>query len=171
VVCPNNVEVRSEKTHANSVAHERFVILGLSEWSGQYCPKEADEAMRESQSADHADVTQMLLVAAFLLLPDRRSAMKNTILAAVLMIGVAACTQKTESTTSADATATTSTSTTTVSTTVPAVDTAATAEAKRDVKDAGKDVAAGARDAAHATGTAMETAGKEIQKRTKPDRH
>src|SRR6476646_10468301 len=97
--------------------------------------------------------------------------MKTTILAAVLMIGFAACTQKTETTTSADATATTSTSTTTVSATVPAVDTAATAEVKRDVKDAGKDVAAGARDAAHATGTAMETAGKEIQKHTKPDRH
>jgi hypothetical protein len=98
-------------------------------------------------------------------------AMKTTILAAVLMIGVAACTQKSETTTSADNTATTSTSTTTVSTTVPTVDTAATAEAKRDVKDASKDVAAGAQDAAHATGTAMETAGKEIQKRSKPDRH
>lgn len=110
-------------------------------------------------------------VAGFLLAPNRRSVMKITLLAAVLILGVAACTQKSETTTSADATATTSTSTTTVSATVPAVDTAATAEVKRDVKDASKDAAAAARDAAHATGTAMETAGKEIQKRSKPDRH
>jgi hypothetical protein len=42
---------------------------------------------------------------------------------------------------------------------------------KSDAKDAAHDVANGARDAAHATGTAMETAGKEIQKRSKPSRH
>jgi hypothetical protein len=110
-------------------------------------------------------------VAGFLLIVSRSSAMKTTILAAVLMISVAACTEKTETKTRADDTATTSTSTTTVSATVPAVDTAATAEIKRDVKDASKDAAAAARAAAHATGTAMETAGKEIQKRSKPDRH
>jgi hypothetical protein len=45
VVWPNIVTETREKTHANSVAQERFVIFGLSGWTSQYCPKEADEAM------------------------------------------------------------------------------------------------------------------------------
>jgi hypothetical protein len=60
-----------------------------------------------------------------------------------------------------DSTGTVQEKTTTVAAPGPAVDTAATAEAKQDAKDA-------ARDAAHATGTAMETAGKEIQRQTAP---
>ncbi|MEA2239221.1 MAG: hypothetical protein QOC81_3945 [Thermoanaerobaculia bacterium] len=47
------------------------------------------------------------------------------------------------------------------------VDTAATAAAKAEVKEAGHDAADAGRDAAHATGTAMETAGKQIQRKTK----
>jgi hypothetical protein len=72
-----------------------------------------------------------------------------------------ACEKKTETQTVTDSTGTVQSSTTTVSATVPTVDTAATAAAAQNVKE-------GARDAAHATGTAMETAGKEIQKKTEP---
>jgi hypothetical protein len=48
VVWPNTVAATRKKTHTNSAAHERFVILGLSEWTHQYCPKESDEAMPQS---------------------------------------------------------------------------------------------------------------------------
>ena len=109
----------------------------------------------------------------------------TTIIAAVLFLA-AACTQKTE--TSSTVGDNTTVQSTTVS--VPAVDTAATAEMKKDVKagaeaaaqgvkdaahatstavkEGAKTVSQGAKDAAHATGTAMEKAGKEIQKRTEP---
>jgi len=94
--------------------------------------------------------------------------MKRMILAAVLLVTATACTQKTETTTSVDtAGQQTSTSTTTVTATMPAIDTPATAQAKQDVKDAGTAIKNAAPDAAHATGTAMETAGKAIQKKTK----
>ena len=92
----------------------------------------------------------------------------------VLLIGalfVCACNQRTETTTVTDSTGTVQQKTTTVTATVPSIDTTATAEAKRDVKDAAHDAANTARDAAHATGTAMETAGKEIQRRTKVKKH
>jgi hypothetical protein len=104
---------------------------------------------------------------------------KGIILAAAMVLSTAACTQQTERTVSD--TGTSATSTTTVY--VPAVDTAATAQAKADVKDAahdataagkeaGHDAADAGRDAAKATGTAMESAGKSIQKHAKPgDQH
>lgn len=79
---------------------------------------------------------------------------KLIVLAAILVL--AACQQKTER----EVSATETTETTTISTAT--VDTAMAAEAADDVKDAAKD-------AAHETGTAMETAGKEIQERTKTD--
>lgn len=74
---------------------------------------------------------------------------KLTILAAIAILSVA-CVQKTER----EVGNTQTTETTTVTTTAT-VDTAA-------VEDA-------ARDAAHKTGTAMETAGQEIQEQTKTD--
>ena len=94
------------------------------------------------------------------------------LLSALVLLG--ACEQKTETTTNTATSDTTTVSTTTSTTentaTLPAVevDTAATAEMKQDAKDAGNTVAGAARDAAHATGTAMETAGKEIQEHTAP---
>ena len=89
--------------------------------------------------------------------------MRRTIIPAIALVLLAAlgCEKKTETQTVTDSTGTFQSETTTVSATVPTVDTAATAAAAQDVKDA-------TRDAAHATGTAMETAGKEIQKRTEP---
>ena len=75
--------------------------------------------------------------------------MKKIITLAAILILAAACQQTTER----EVSATSTTETTTVTTAT--VDTAA-------VKDAAKD-------AAHKTGTAMETAGQEIQERTKTD--
>ena len=104
----------------------------------------------------------------------------TTILAAVVLMTATACMEKkTESTSTVSGTDTVQSSTTTISTTVPAVDTATTAAMKADAKDAAHDAAQAGRDAAHdvtqagrdaahATGTAMETAGKEIQRRSKP---
>ena len=83
---------------------------------------------------------------------------------------VAACEQRTETTTATDSSGTVQTKTTTVTGTVPAVDTTATAQAKEDAKEATHEGANAARDA-HATGTAMETAGKEIQQRTDTRKH
>jgi len=88
-------------------------------------------------------------------------------LAAMLLLFGAACNQKTETQTTTDAAGNVQqTKTTTVTATVPSVDTTATAEAKQDVKDAANTVANTASDAAHATGTAMEKAGKKIQKKS-----
>jgi hypothetical protein len=47
VVWPNIVAETSEKTHANSVADERFVMVTLGT-DTEYCPKEADEAMAQT---------------------------------------------------------------------------------------------------------------------------
>lgn len=80
--------------------------------------------------------------------------MRNIIAIAALLLTLTACTQETETTATVSDTGTTESSTTTVSATVPEIDTAATAEATRD--------------AAYETGTALETAGKELQK-TKTD--
>lgn len=77
------------------------------------------------------------------------------LLAILTLLATVACTQKTETEVDREG-AVTSTETTTY----PGVDTAATAEAANDVQDA-------TRDAAHATGTAMETAGQEIQEETR----
>jgi membrane-associated HD superfamily phosphohydrolase len=103
---------------------------------------------------------------------------KMTLLPAMLLLLAGACTQKTETQTTVDSSGTVQTKTTTITATVPAIDTTATAEMKQDAKnavsavkqgakDAANNVKQGAKDAAHATGTAMEKAGKEIQKRTK----
>lgn len=89
--------------------------------------------------------------------------MKTTI-AALLLLTAAACTQKTETQTTVDTAGTLQTKTTTVS--MPAIDTATTAAVKQDAKEAVADVKSAARDAAHATGTALETAGKKIQEKT-----
>ena len=93
-------------------------------------------------------------------LPMRKTVVPILTFALLAALG---CEQRTETKTVTDSTGTVQQKSTTVSATVPAVDTAATAAAKQDVKDA-------ARDAAHATGTAMETAGKEIQRRAKPEK-
>jgi hypothetical protein len=69
---------------------------------------------------------------------------------------LAACNQKTETRTTTDSTGTVQTQTTTITATVPAIDTAEIVDAKDAVNDA-----------AHATGTALEKAGKDIQKKTK----
>ena len=84
---------------------------------------------------------------------------QSTLVLLLLVLGTA-CNQKTETRTTADTSGTVQTKTTTVTATVPAIDTTATAEVKREAKEAVKD-------AAHATGTALEKAGKEIQKRSK----
>jgi hypothetical protein len=76
--------------------------------------------------------------------------MKKLIVFAAILILAAACQQTTE--TEVSATETTSTTTITTAT----VDTAAAEEAVRD--------------AAHETGTAMETAGKELQKKAKEEK-
>lgn len=85
---------------------------------------------------------------------------KLVILAAILILATAACQQRTER----EVSATETTETTTYSTAT--VDTAAAAEATEAATDS---AAKAAKDAAHATGTAMETAGKEIQEQTKTD--
>ncbi len=97
--------------------------------------------------------------------------------AALLLIGTVACETKTEKDVTIGDGSTVSS--TTVSTNVPAIDTTATAEMKADMKEAGRDAKAAAieagkdvkeagREAAHATGTALEKAGKKIQKHSKP---
>src|ERR1700694_4508420 len=113
-----------------------------------------------------ADPTLKMAVGAFL---ATAALMRITAtLAAVLMVFGAACTQKTETQTTTDAAGNVQqTKTTTVTATVPSIDTTATAEAKQDVKDAVNTATDAARGAAHATGTAMESAGKKIQKKTK----
>ena len=89
----------------------------------------------------------------------RMTAIHAAALVLALLAGTA-CEKRTETQTVSDTNGTVQEKTTTVSATVPSVDTAATAAAKEKVETA-------ARDAAHATGTAMETAGKEIQRRTR----
>lgn len=86
----------------------------------------------------------------------------------LLVFAASGCQQRTETQTVTGTNGTVEQKTTTVTATVPSVDTAATAEAKRNAEHAGEKVETAARDAAHATGTAMETAGKEIQRRTRP---
>jgi uncharacterized lipoprotein YajG len=77
-------------------------------------------------------------------------------IALVLLLG---CEKKTETQTVTDSTGTHEEKTTTYTATMPSVtvDTAATAEAKEKLKDA-----------AHATGTALENAGKKIEQKTEP---
>lgn len=82
-------------------------------------------------------------------------------LTAALLLVLVACKQESTTTNATVGdTATVQTSTHTETTTVPTVDTAATAEAKQDIKDAAKN-------AEHATGTALEKAGKKLQKDAK----
>ncbi|HEY6137677.1 MAG TPA: hypothetical protein VI670_07935 [Thermoanaerobaculia bacterium] len=85
----------------------------------------------------------------------------------VALLAGTACEKRTETQTVTDTNGTVQQKTTTVSATMPSVDTAATAEAKEKVERGAEKVETAARDAAHATGTAMETAGKEIQRRTR----
>lgn len=95
--------------------------------------------------------------------------MRATLIPAAILLALfamTACEQRTETQTVTGTNGTVEQKTTTVSATVPAVDTAATAEAKRNVERGAEKVETAARDAAHATGTAMETAGKDIQRRT-----
>lgn len=111
---------------------------------------------------------------------------------ALLLVTMAACSQKTETNSTVGETGTVQSSTTTITT--PSIDTAATAAAAANVQDAahntgtaindaahdvanagraaGHEAANAGRNAAHATGTAMETAGKSIQRHAKPgDQH
>ena len=85
--------------------------------------------------------------------------MRRVLITAMTLALLAACEKKTETQTVTDSTGTHEQQTTTYTTTVPAVtvDTAATAEAKDKLKDA-----------AHATGTALESAGKKIEEKTAP---
>ena len=89
----------------------------------------------------------------------------------LMVLAASGCQQRTETQTVTGANGTVEQKTTTVTATVPSIDTAATAEAKRKAGQAGEKVETAARDAAHATGTAMETAGKEIERRTRPPKH
>jgi len=94
--------------------------------------------------------------------------MRKIILAASLVVIAGACSQKTETSSTVDAAGhTESKSNTTITATMPAIDTAATAQAKQNVKNVGTDIKNTAKDAAHATGAALENAGKAIQKKTK----
>lgn len=90
-----------------------------------------------------------------------------TVLLAILLLVPVACVQKTETHRSSDETTTVETSTTTT-TTPYSVDTTATAEMKEGAQDAAAKAAEAGRDAANATGTALEQAGKDIQKHAKP---
>jgi uncharacterized lipoprotein YajG len=83
--------------------------------------------------------------------------MRRALITAMTLALLAACEKKTETQTATDSTGTHEQQTTTYTTTVPSVtvDTAATAEAKEKLKDA-----------AHATGTAIENAGKKIEEKT-----
>ena len=89
----------------------------------------------------------------------RRLIIPGIALAALLV----ACEKKTETQTVTDSTGTHEQKTTTYTTTMPAVtvDTAATATAAAEAKEKLKD-------AAHATGTALEKAGKKIEEKTEP---
>jgi hypothetical protein len=92
--------------------------------------------------------------------------------AGLLLVLAVACTKETTSTdATVGDTTTVATTTHTETTTYPAVDTTATAEAKQDVKDAANTTTATVNDAArsaeHSTGTAMEKAGKKLQKNAK----
>jgi hypothetical protein len=83
------------------------------------------------------------------------------------LLSASACEQRTETQTVTGTNGTVEQKTTTVTATMPQVDTAATAQAKSDAQRAGEKVETAARDAAHATGTALEKAGKEIERRTR----
>ena len=85
-----------------------------------------------------------------------------TLAAALVLLTATACKQETHTT--VDETGTSSTST--ISAEVPAVDTAAVNDSAATATAAAEGAA---RDAAHATGTAMETAGKELQQEAKTD--
>jgi hypothetical protein len=91
---------------------------------------------------------------------------KLAILTAGLLL-LAACKQERTDTNATVGNTTTVQTSTHTETVTPAVDTAATAEVKHEAKEAVKDAKAAANDAAYKTGTAMESAGKEIQKKTK----
>ncbi|HVS33793.1 MAG TPA: hypothetical protein VMS98_20325 [Thermoanaerobaculia bacterium] len=100
--------------------------------------------------------------------------MRTMILSLAVLLVMAGCAKRTETTVTSDETSTIETSTSTVSATVPevSVDTSATAEVRDDVAAAGrevvKDVKEAGRAAAQATGTALEKAGKKIQEKAKP---
>ena len=72
----------------------------------------------------------------------------------------------TETSTTVGSTSTVKTTTTTDTVSMPSIDTAATAKAKEELKDAAEKTKEGAREAAHATGAALEKAGKKIQEKT-----
>jgi uncharacterized lipoprotein YajG len=94
--------------------------------------------------------------------------MKKLVIFTAGLLLLAACKQeRTDTNATIGNTTTVQTSTHTETVTTPTVDTAATAEVKHEAKEAVKDAKAAANDAAYKTGTAMETAGKEIQKKTK----
>jgi hypothetical protein len=95
--------------------------------------------------------------------------MRITAIPAIVLALVAAtaCEKRTETQTVTGTNGTVQEKTTTVSATVPSVDTAATADAKQKIERGAEKAETAARDAAHATGTAMETAGKELERRTR----
>lgn len=93
------------------------------------------------------------------------------IVMSAIILAATACEKRTETQTVTGANGTVEQKTTTVSATVPTVDTAATAEAARKVERGAEKVETAAREGAHATGTAMETAGKEIQRRARTSTH
>ncbi|HSP14665.1 MAG TPA: hypothetical protein VLV78_07930 [Thermoanaerobaculia bacterium] len=92
--------------------------------------------------------------------------MKKLAIFPVALLLVACMQEKTTTSATVGDTGTVQTSTHT-ETTTPAIDTATTAAMKSEAKEAVSDVKAAAKDAAYKTGTAMETAGKAIQKKTK----
>ncbi len=105
-------------------------------------------------------------IAAFRYKGEQLMRMKSLIFAS-LLVATAACKQETASQTTVDPNGDVQSSTSS-STTVAGIDSTDTANAAQATREAGADVAAAGRDAAHATGTAMESAGKSIQKHSKP---
>ena len=99
-----------------------------------------------------------------------RGMRKLTILPAALLLLLVACTQeRTDTNATVGDNSTVATSTHTETTTVPTVtvDTMATAAAKAEVKETGHEVKDAAKSAEHSTGTALEKAGKNMQKDAK----
>lgn len=95
-----------------------------------------------------------------------RGMRKLAIIPAVLLL--VACTQeRTDTNATVGDTATVQSSTHTETTTVPAIDTTATANAKAEVKETGHEMKDAAKSAEHSTGTALEKAGKKMQKDAK----
>jgi hypothetical protein len=107
-------------------------------------------------------------MARFMLCSPAGVHMRTFAISVGLALVLAGCQKTTTETSTTDGNTTTTVKTTTTTDTVnmPSIDTAATANAKAELKDAGEKTKEAAREAAHATGAAIEKAGKKIQEKT-----